>query len=351
MSDLYKTLGVGRTADQAEIKSAYRKLAKKYHPDLNPGDADVERRFKEVSAAYDVLGDADKRARYDRGEIDPGGRERPGGAGFWRNWSRRGGPESAGTGSTGGRSAGAGSAGTGSGGAGSRTRFDFGDEFEDDGDPIDEILKAWRSAKARQGMGDSTDAGPGTGSAGARTGPRRSPQDLRYRLKVPFVEATAGIKKRVTLSDGKLVNLTIPPATEEGTVLRLKGQGRPAAAGKPAGDAYLELQVEPHAFFRREARDIHLELPVTLREAVLGASITVPTVHGNVSLKIPKGANSGQVMRLRGKGVPATGVEPPGDQYVTLSVVLPPEPDPALDAFVDAWKPAVPHNPRHKMGV
>jgi len=332
VSDLYKTLGVARTATQAEVKSAYRKLAKKYHPDLNPGDTDVERRFKELNAAYDVLGDAEKRARYDRGELDAEGKERGGGSGFWRNWSRRG------------------TAGAGAAGAGARGRFDFGEDFENETDSIDEILKAWRSAKARQGMGDAGGA-TGGGSAGAKTGAKRSPQDLRYRLKVPFVEAVAGIKKRVTLSDGKVVNLTIPPATEEGTVLRLKGQGRPAAGGKPAGDAYLELQIEPHAFFRRDGRDIRLDLPVTLKEAVLGASITVPTVHGNVTLKIPKGANSGQVMRLRGKGVPATGAEPVGDQYVTLSVVLPSEPDPALDAFVENWKPAAPQNPRHKMGV
>lgn len=326
MSDLYKTLGVGRTADQAEIKSAYRKLAKKFHPDLNPGNADVERRFKDVSAAYDVLGDPDKRARYDRGEIDPDGRDRAGaGSGFWRSWGRRG------------------TAGAGTGG---RTRYDFGDDFDAEQDPIDEILKAWRTAKAKQGAGEAPGSGAGTG-----TGPRRSPQDLRYRLKVPFVEAVAGIKKRVTLSDGKVVNLTIPPATEEGTVLRLKGQGRPAAAGKPTGDAYLELQIEPHAFFRRDGRDIHLDLPVTLKEAVLGASITVPTVHGNVTLKIPKGASSGQGLRLRGKGVPAAGSVPAGDQYVTLAVVLPTEPDAALDAFAEGWKPAVSHNPRHKMGV
>jgi len=328
LSDLYKTLGVGRTADQAEIKSAYRKLAKKFHPDLNPGDADIERRFKEVSAAYDVLGDAEKRAKYDRGDMDQDGRERSG-AGFWRNWNRRG----------------AGAAGA--GGAGGRPKFDFGEELNDENDSIDEILKAWRSAKARQAAGD-----PSTGAeAGGRTGPRRSPQDLRYRLKVPFAEAVTGLKKRVTLSDGKVVNLTIPPGAEDGTVLRLKGQGKPAAGGKPAGDAYLELQVEPHAYYRRDGRDIHLDLPVTLKEAVLGASVTVPTVHGNVSLKIPRGANSGQVLRLRGKGAPATGPEEPGDQYVTLTVVLPAEPDPALDAFVESWKPAIVQNPRHKLGV
>lgn len=332
MNDPYKILGVPRTADQAEIKSAYRKLAKKYHPDLNPGDADVERRFKDVSAAYDVLGDAAKRAKYDRGEIDNGGRERPGaGAGFWRNWNRRGSSESA--------SAGADTSG------GTRTRFNFGEEFDAESDPIDEILKAWRSSKTTQGAGDP--AGPTNRSA-----TRRSPQDQRYRLKVPFVEAVGGIKKRVTLSDGKVINLTIPPGTEDGAILRLKGQGKPASAGKAAGDAYLELQVEAHAFYRREGQDIHIDLPVTLKEAVLGASVTVPTIHGNVSLKVPKSANTGQTLRLRGKGVPAIGESPVGDQYVTLSVVLPSEPDPALEAFAESWKPvASANNPRHKMGV
>ncbi|EDP63457.1 putative DnaJ/CbpA-type protein [alpha proteobacterium BAL199] len=328
MNDPYKTLGVSRTADQAEIKSAYRKLAKKYHPDLNPGDADVERRFKDVSAAYDVLGDSAKRAKFDRGEFDAGGRDRSGtGSGFWRNWNRR-------------SSAGADSSG------GTRTRFDFGEDFENESDPIDEILKAWRSSKPNQGAGDP----PGAG-AGNRSATKRSPQDQRYRLKVPFVEAVGGIKKRVTLSDGKIINLTIPPGTDDGATLRLKGQGKPASAGKSAGDAYLELQVEAHSFYRRDGQDIHIDLPVTLKEAVLGASVTVPTIHGNVSLKIPKGANTGQQLRLRGKGVPDIGATPAGDQYVTLSVMLPSEADPALEAFAESWKPAGTHNPRHKMGV
>ena len=144
MNDPYKTLGVSRTADQAEIKSAYRKLAKKYHPDLNPGDADVERRFKDVSAAYDVLGDSAKRAKFDRGEFDAGGRDRSGtGSGFWRNWNRR-------------SSAGADSS------SGTRTRFDFGEDFENESDPIDEILKAWRSSKPNQGAGDPQAQVPGT---------------------------------------------------------------------------------------------------------------------------------------------------------------------------------------------
>ncbi|NQW10998.1 MAG: DnaJ domain-containing protein [Alphaproteobacteria bacterium] len=328
MSDPYKTLGVAKAASQAEIKVAYRKLAKKYHPDLNPGDAEVEKTFKEISAAYDVLGDPDKRAKYDRGEIDPDGRGRAGpgsGSGFWRSWSRR--PTDPG---------------------GARTQFDFNQDFGENGDPIDEILKAWRSGRAggRTGPGD----GPPGGDAGAPGSPRKSPQDQRYRLKVPFAEAVAGVKKRVTLSDGKVINLTIPPATEDGNTLRLKGQGKPARNGRPVGDAYLELQVEPHPQFRRAGRDIHLDLPISLREAVLGASVTVPTVHGSVSLKIPKNSSSGKQLRLRGKGVPATDGDPAGDQYITLSIVLPKQPDPDLEAFLEGRKDAAAFDPRKTVG-
>lgn len=324
MSDPYKTLGVATSASQAEIKSAYRKLAKKYHPDLNPGDAKVEKTFKEISAAYDILGDPDKRAKYDRGEIDPDGRDRAGpGAGFWRSWSRRPGGARAGSG---------------------RGQFDFNTEFGDE-DPIEEILKAWRTGKA--GTRTQTGGGQaGAGQAGGRASPRKSPQDQRYRLKVPFVEAVAGIKKRVTLSDGKVINLSIPPATEDGRTLRLKGQGKPARNGLPAGDAYLELQVEPHPQFKQEDRDILLDLPISLREAVLGASITVPTVHGSVSLKIPKNSSSGKRLRLRGKGVPASDGDPPGDQYVTLSIVLPTKSDPELEEFLEKHKETSAFDPR-----
>lgn len=323
MSDPYKTLGVAKSASQADIKSAYRKLAKKYHPDLNPGDAAIEKTFKEISAAYDVLGDPDKRAKYDRGDFDPNGRSRAGpGSGFWRSWSRR--PSGPGPGDA-------------------RGGFDFNQDFGDD-DPIDEILKAWRTSKAgvRTGTGGSQ-TGDG---AGGPASPRKSPQDQRYRLKVPFVEAVAGIKKRVTLSDGKVISLTIPPATEDGKILRLKGQGKPARNGRPVGDAYLELQVEPHPQFKRDGRDIHIDLPISLREAVLGASITVPTVHGSVSLKIPKNSSSGKRLRLRGKGVPATDGDPAGDQYVTLSIVLPSQPDPELEAFLESRKDAPAFDPR-----
>lgn len=329
MSDPYKVLGVSPSASQDEVKAAYRKLAKKYHPDLNQGDDDVARKFQEVSSAYDLLGDPAKRKKYDRGEIDPDGRERRGRGSFWsKGWKSRSGHATGGTGS------------------GRGSTFDFDDTFDGDGsgDPIEEILKQWRAGRS------GTAGGPSAGDAGPRSSPRRNSQDLRYRLKIPFVEAVSGIKKRVTLSDGKVVNLTIPPATEDGTVLRLKGQGKPASGALPAGDAYLELNVEPHTHFTREGDDILLDLPITLQEAILGASVTVPTVHGSVSLKIPKGSNGGKRMRLRGKGVPAKGGGEPGDQYVTLRVMLPENVDADLTQFIEKWGATHAYNPRKSLG-
>lgn len=318
MSDPYQVLGVSRSATQDEIKSAYRKLAKKLHPDLNPGDADVERRFKEVSAAYDVLSDKDKRAKYDRGETDAAGGARRGG-GFWRSWGARGGRRSSGDGGT---------------------RFDF-NEFFDDADPNDPFADFLRGGGQRKSAtGDS-------GESRARAA-RKSPLDVAYKLKVPFVEATAGIKKRVTLSDGKTLEMRIPPGTENGQTLRLKGQGRKNVEGS-SGDALIEVSVEAHPVFRREGQDIHLEVPVTLDEAVLGGSITVPTIHGNVTVKVPKASNTGTVLRLRGKGVPAGKGGTDGDQYATLKIVLPEGEDADLATFVEKWAKSRGYNPRHKM--
>ena len=333
MSDPYKTLGISQSATQDEVKAAYRKLAKKYHPDLNQGDDAVAQKFQEVSAAYDLLGDPEKRKRYDRGEIDPDGRERRGRGSFWsKGWKARSGYPG----------------GSGNAGSSRGSTFNFEDPFDDDlggSDPIEEILKQWRAGKTGGGTGGPT----GGAAGGPRSSPRRNSQDLRYRLKVPFVEAVAGIKKRVTLSDGKVVNLTIPPATEDGTVLRLKGQGKPGSGALPAGDAYLELNVEPHAYFTRDGNDILLDLPITLQEAVLGASVTVPTVHGSVSLKIPKGSNGGKRMRLRGKGVPAKGDGEAGDQYVTLRIALPDTPDAELTDFIEKWGATHAYNPRKSL--
>lgn len=301
MTDPYKVLGVSKSASADEIKAAYRKLAKKLHPDLNPGDADVERRFKEVSQAYGIVGDPEKRKRFDRGEIDASGQETaPAGAGsgFYRNY------------------------------AGSRegakySRFEFGPDVD-----IQDIFSDLFGQRA----------------------PRRG-ADVSYSIKVSFLEAALGAKKRIRLADGKTLDLTVKPGTEDGQTLRLKSQGQAGGGRGPAGDALVRVQVSPHRFFVRRDRDIHLELPITLKEAVLGASVMVPTIHGKVALKVPAGANSGQTLRLRGKGLPAGGGQPAGDQLVKLTVVLPDKPDPALKTFVEGWSAADKQDPRRKAGL
>lgn len=301
MTDPYKVLGVSKSAGADEIKAAYRKLAKKLHPDLNPGEPDVERRFKEVSQAYGIVGDPEKRKRFDRGEIDASGQETAAagaGAGFYRNYAgRREGAKYSG--------------------------FDAGPEVD-----IQDIFS----------------------DLFGQRGPRRG-ADLSYAIKVDFLEAALGAKKRVRLADGKTLDLTLKPGTEDGQTLRLKGQGRPGGNQGPAGDALVRVEVAPHRYFVRRGRNIHLDLPVTLKEAVLGASVMVPTIHGTVALKVPAGANSGQTLRLRGKGLPADGGKPAGDQLVKLTVVLPDEPDAALEDFVEGWSGADKQDPRRKAGL
>lgn len=306
MSDPYKVLGVSNTASGPEIKSAYRKLAKKHHPDLNAGNAE---KFKEINGAYDILSDETKRAKYDRGDLDPSGNEKPG-AGFWRTWAGRS------------RARGAGSR---------RGNFNF-EDLNDEDDIFADLFRSGGQSR------------PGT--ARSRPEPVRN---TNYKLKVPFEEATAGVRKRVTLSDGKVVDMAIPAGSESGAKLRLKGQGRTGSDGKTQGDAVIEISVEPHAYFERDGQDIRVEIPVTLYEAVLGDSIVVPTIHGNVTLKVPRNSNTGATLRLKGKGVPGTKSAPAGDQYVTLRVVLPDGEDPELTEFIMEWAEGRGYNPRHKM--
>ncbi len=299
MTDPYKVLGVSKSASAGEIKAAYRKLAKKLHPDLNPGDADVERRFKEVSHAYGIVGDPEKRKRFDRGEIDASGQETaPAGAGFYRSYA--------------------------GGDQGAKYRhYEFGPEF----DVQDLFSDLFRQQPPRRGA------------------------DVSYAIRVDFLEAALGAKKRVRLADGKTLDISLKPGTEDGQTLRLKGRGQPGHNGAPAGDALIRVQVSPHRSFIRKGRDIHLELPITLKEAVLGASVPVPTIHGKVALKVPAGANSGQTLRLRGKGLPAGGGKPAGDQLVKLTLVLPDKPDAALQDFVQTWEGADQQDPRRKAGL
>lgn len=318
MKDPYQTLGVERNASQAQIKSSYRKLAKQLHPDLNPGKAAIELRFKEVSAAYDILSDAKKRAKYDSGQIDASGSERPG-AGFWRNWKAQPNPS-----------------------ARARRNNPFSDILDDD----DVFADLFRQARGG-GRGGAGAGKGGSGSAAGGDGGRLGAEDVTYKLKVPFVEALAGVKKRVTLSDGRSVDLKVPAGTETGSKLRLKGQGR--GTKDVIGDAYIDITVEPHEFFERDGNDILVDIPITLDEAVLGGSITLPTIHGNVTLKVPKASNSGSRLRLKGKGVPGIGGKPAGDQYATLKIVLPEGENLELIKFVQEWRENNGYNPRHRM--
>ncbi|MBY6261450.1 J domain-containing protein [Azospirillum sp. 412522] len=314
--DPYSVLGVSRSASADDIKKAYRKLAKQHHPDLKPGDAVNEERFKEISAAYTLLSDAEKRARYDRGEIDPSGQERHAGFG-----SR-------------------GRAGSNRGRAYSGTADD---SFFGGGD--DWFSDLFGGGRRRPG-------GPEAGAAsGGSAGPKVRGSDISYSVTVPFVEAASGSKRRINLSNGKSIDVAIPPGTENETKLRLKGQGLPGMGGMPSGDAIVEVHVESHPFFTRQDSDIHVELPITLNEAVLGATITVPTISGKVAVKVPAGANTGSTLRLRGKGVMNQATKQPGDQYVKLKVVLPDPPDAELVKFVEEWSKSRSYDVRKKAGL
>lgn len=309
--DPYKTLGVKREASADEIRRAYRKLAKKNHPDLNPGSKAAEERFKAIASAYDLLSDPDKRARFDRGEIDAAGQERP------ERHSYRGYAE----GAQGRRYRG-----------GTQGEPEFGAEFPEDlGDILGEFFRA--RAGSGGGQGESI---------------RMRGRDQGYQLTVDFLDAVNGATRRITMPDGKELDVTIPPGIESGQTLRLRGQGGPGIGGGPGGDALIEITVTPHPLFRREGNDVRLDLPVTLQEAVLGARIDVPTPRGAVTMTIPKHSDTGTRLRLRGRGVAAHGGAPAGDEYVTLRVVVG-KADHALEEFLRNWKPSQPTDPRRKL--
>ncbi|MFZ2004377.1 MAG: DnaJ C-terminal domain-containing protein [Stellaceae bacterium] len=304
----YEVLGVKPDAGPDDIRKAYRKLAKELHPDLNPGKPEAEARFKTVSAAYDLLSDADKRARYDRGEIDESGAERP-------RYSYR--PHAEGA---------------------------QGWKYSSQGDMNPENLEDILSMFGGGGFG---------GMGGARRG-RRGEQyqmpggDRLYTLTVDFVEAAAGAKKRLSLSPDSWLDVTIPPGIETGQTLRLKGKGAPGIGGAPDGDAMIEVHVVPHPYFRRDGDNILVELPVSLAEAVLGGRVAVPTVTGPVTMAIPKGSDSGAQLRLRGKGIHRRG-HPEGDEIVTLKVVIGDSGDAELAAFLEGWAAQHPTDPRRGM--
>lgn len=299
MEDPYEILGVKRDASADEIRSAYRKLAKLHHPDLNPGKKEAEERFKQVSAAYDLLSDKEKRARFDRGEIDASGAERAPERQFYRDF------------------------GDAPGGGKYRSSASF--------DPDDLASIFGEAFGRRAGFTESRNFN----ARGA---------DAHYTLSVAFLDAANGAKRRLTLPDGNTLDVNIPAGVQSGQVLRLSGKGMPGFGDGPPGDALIEINVEPHAFFRREGRDIHLELPVTLQEAVLGAKVEVPTIGGAVSLKIPPNSTGGAKLRLKGKGVKG------GDQFVELKIALPTDSEPDLETFLKNWTPHHAFNPRKHMG-
>ena len=304
----YEVLGVKPTASEDEMRNAYRKLAKRYHPDLNPGNKNAEAKFKELSAAYDILSDKEKRGRFDRGEIDASGAERPEHA----HQRYRGFAEGA---------------------PGEKYEYHAAEGVAPE--DLDDLF-AFFGRGARQG-------------AGGGAGMRLRGADQHYSLTVEFLDAVNGARQRLSLAPDRSLDVTIPPGVRDGQVLRLQGQGSPGHNGGPPGDALIEIHVAPHPFFRREGFDIHLDLPVTLGEAVLGARVQVPTPTGPVTMTIPANSNSGRVLRLKGKGVPQTAGER-GDAYVTLKVLLPPEGgDASLAEFLRDWAPKHPYDPRRGM--
>ncbi|MFT8418608.1 MAG: J domain-containing protein [Acetobacter sp.] len=292
--DPYSVLGIAKTASQDDIRKAYRKLAKKYHPDLNPGDKKAEEEFKALNQANDLLSDADKRARFDRGEIDGSGQERHPGFG---------------AGGFGGGGFGGGGFRPGGAGMGGFQEEDLNDLF----------------------------GGMFGGARARRTGPRKG-ADRSFALNVSFLDAVNGATSRVNLPDGATLDVRIPPGMEDGKVLRLRGKGMPGAQGGPAGDALITVSVLPDATFTREGSDLHETLPVDLKTAVLGGPIMVPTPTGTVKMNVPAGSDTGTALRLRGKGVQAHGTKEAGNLYVHLEIRVG-KADAALQAFLKDWTP------------
>lgn len=312
--DPYTELGVSRSATPDEIRKAFRKLAKSLHPDQNPGDKAAEERFKRVSGAFDILGDPEKKARFDRGEIDADGNEvmrgyPGGGAGGGFNFRQGGG----------------GFPGGGSGGSG------FGQRFE--GVDLDEIL------------GGVFGRGGGGGPRGFNSG---RGADVRATLAIDLEDAINGATRRISFGDGRTLDVTIPKGAAEGQVLRLRGQGQPGQGGASAGDALIELTLKPHPLYRLEGADLHMDLPVTVPDAVLGAKVQAPTPEGPVQLRVPKRSNAGAVLRLKGRGGVDARSGGRGDLFAHVVITLPDPPDETLESFAETWREQRPYSPRRR---
>ncbi|HEX3887737.1 MAG TPA: J domain-containing protein [Phenylobacterium sp.] len=316
-SDPYQVLGVPRTASADEIRKAFRKLAKANHPDTNPNNKAAEERFKQVSGAFDILGDAAKKKKFDAGEIDADGRETM--RGFAGGQGSPWGPAPGG--------------GFGGGGQGFHSQ-----SFEgvDLGDILGEMFG---------GRGGGGGAGRGGGAGGGFGGFAQRGSDVRARLEIDLEDAIKGGKKRISFSDGRTIDVSIPKGAQEGQTLRLKGQGSPGRAGP--GDAFIELAFAPHPVFRREGEVLVMDVPITLYDAVLGGKVEAPTPDGPVTLTVPKAANSGTRLRLKGRGLTnARGQR--GDLFARLVVTLPETPDAELEAFAQAWRRDRPYSPKRR---
>lgn len=309
--DPYQELGVSRTASAEEIRKAFRKLAKQNHPDTNPNNKEAEERFKRVSAAFDIVGDPEKRKKFDAGEIDAEGRETA------RGFAGGHGPWGA-------------SPGGGFGGGFSRRGPYQTESFEgvDLGDILGEMFGGGRRG-AGGGFGGFSQRGP----------------DVRARLEIDLEDAIRGGKKRISFSDGRTIDVTIPKGAQDGQTLRLKGQGQPGRAGP--GDAFIELAILPHPVFRQEGEVLVMDVPITVYDAVLGGRVEAPTPDGPVTLTVPKGSNTGARLRLKGRGL-ADAHGRRGDLFARLVVTLPDTPDPELEAFAKSWRQKRPYAPRRR---
>jgi len=311
MRDPYEVLGVPKGASEADIKKAFRTLAKKHHPDKHAGDAAAQKKFQEISAAYDILGDKDKRAQFDAGAIGADGNARGfdprQGGGF-----RQGSPF-----------------GFGAGGGNRDFHFSF-DDAETGGSSFEDIFASMM----------------GGGRARGRAAPAKG-EDFTAAVTVSLAEAVTGGTRRIAMQNGEQIDIKIPPGVRDGQTIRVKGRGGAGRAGGPNGDILLTVAVAPHPFIIRDGSDLRMDLPVTLKEAVAGGKVTVPTLAGALALTVPAGSNTGTTLRLKGKGVPAHGKAEAGDLYVRLVISLPEGPDAALKAFVEGWNPA--YDPRAKL--
>src|SRR6476620_10174266 len=298
MKDPYETLGVTRSATDKEIKDAFKKLARKFHPDLHPSDKDAEAKFKDISAANDLLKDKEKRRKFDAGEIDASGAEQPQER-FYRDFAD--GPA-------------------------------YTSHAAQDGFESNEDLEAFL-ARAFAGRGQRAE-----GTLRARG------QDVSYVLPIAFLDAASGATRTITLPEGKTLQVTVLEGAEDRQMLRLKEQGMPGYGGGPPGDAYVELHIQPHPFFHRKDDNIHVEVPVTLKEAMLGGRIDVPTIGQKVTVTVPKGSNTGSTLRLRERGIRNRKTGQHGHQLITLKVVLPTAEEPELIEFLEEWQPKTPQD-------